>query len=164
MKEIVLLSCLFFLSAGNAICQTNEDTIYLNDFPVRKGIIIQNKLLPEPGRIVDPGPGITFLSIGDSIFHFANGKVLRVFTIEGDKVVMIKNNDGYFVSYAGLKQSNLQTGDSISERTFIGILSKNDDGKFELQLIITDSKARDYYFDETIKILKKYASIKLSTN
>ncbi|HLK31402.1 MAG TPA: hypothetical protein VKT28_22675 [Puia sp.] len=156
--KFFIIFCSLSILSKTCVCQDKKDTVYLKNLPVKDGIIIRYESL-----FGDPGNGMDIYSTHDSVFHFAEGKVSSIFTIEGAKVVLIKNHDGYFISYTGLKNSFLNKGDSISEGTFIGALEKNEEGNFELQLIILSPKYPDDNSDYTIKVLEKYHLIKQIT-
>ena len=156
IKECILVFLLFSSISWGCFSQERSDTVYVHNFPVKEGVIINHDYSLGKDRM----GGVYVLANSDSVFHFSNGIVSSVFSIEDARVVLIKNSNGYFITYANLKESNLKKGDSVSKGTFIGTVLKDyDDEKFELVFVILKSEGRTYSFDKTVKYLKQYGLI-----
>jgi len=147
MKLLLAYIVYFFLFYQIAFCQTQNDTLFVKKIPVRSGMIIHsNKLF-----FGDPAPGILITSTSDSIFNLSKGIVKSVFNVEGEFAVIVKDNEGDFITYAGLKETVVRKGDIVSLGKFIGVIDKNYDDIFKLYLIISNRELKD----RTIKFLKR---------
>jgi hypothetical protein len=139
----------FFVFSNKCISQyQKEGTIYVKNFPVKNGVIFYHNY-----NFGDPSSGINIITENDSVFHFENGIVVSIFSIEDEKSVLIKNKDNIFICYIGLEKNCVEKDDSVFKNTFIGKLKMNEDKKFDLQFSVINKNGNFYYQKELIAFL-----------
>ena len=90
MKTVLLY--LFLIASGAASAQNIIDSIPLNEFPVRKGVIYKYEYKSNTAQVYASTLSIVgVVTEEDSVFHFEDGKVAAVFAIDDLSTVVIKN-------------------------------------------------------------------------
>jgi hypothetical protein len=119
MKTVLLN--LFLLISGVASAQNILDSIQLNEFPVRKGVIYKYEYKSNTAQVYASTLSIVgVVTEEDSVFHFEEGKVATVFTIDDLSTVIIRNTKNELITYSNLRTSNLKKGDEVGRGDFIG--------------------------------------------
>ena len=119
MKTVLLY--LFLIASGAASAQNIIDSIPLNEFPVRKGVIYKYEYKSNTAQVYASTLSIVgVVTQEDSVFHFEEGKVAAVFAIDELSTVIIRNSKNELITYSNLSSSLLKKGDEITRGDFIG--------------------------------------------
>jgi hypothetical protein len=124
---------IFFLQvcliAGNTLfAQKIIDSVVVNKFPVRQGIIY---LYDHPWEY--PGAGdqqvTPILTSFDSVFHIEEGKVVRVYHLTDSRdsyAVVIMNDRDEYICYSNLESACVKKGEMVRQGTVIGVAAKRE--------------------------------------
>jgi hypothetical protein len=110
------------------------ESLSILDYPVRQGIIYQNKC--SSFFCCDPS-GITISTFQDSVFHFQEGIVAGTFEVGDCFALVIKNSKGDFFTYSNLRFLNVKKGDIVNKGDYVGQIVINESGEAnELDMLI----------------------------
>ncbi len=146
MKQIMfLLSYQFCMSA--CFGQSGRiDTLFLReDIPLYKGFI-----LLRPLRITGcyNGSSVVIRSTSCRVVSIDSGCISLVQKMDDTWVVIVRSVSGV-ISYSNLSSAAVKKGDYITKNQFLGMVSKPDEGLFELEMTAVPYKGyRIPYFIE----------------
>lgn len=126
MRPIILALTLFFVRAAAA--QDVLDSIALHNYPVKEGMIYRYTM-KDPSLSMC-GQSLSIVSVithEDSVFHFEEGVVAGVFSIDDFETVTIQNTKGFFITYSNLHGVRVKKGDIISRGSYLGTLAASEE-------------------------------------
>ena len=119
MKTVLLF--FFVIASGVASAQNILDSIQLNEFPVRKGVIYKYEYKSNTAQVYASTLSIVgVVTEEDSVFHFEDGKVAAVFAIDELSTVIIRNSKNELITYSNLRSTLLKKGDDVTRADYIG--------------------------------------------
>ncbi len=119
MKTVLLY--IFLLLSGTVSAQNIIDSIQLNEFPVRKGVIYKYEYKSNTAQVYASTLSIVgVVTEEDSVFHFEEGKVAAVFAIDDLSTVIIKNAKNELITYSNLSTCFLKKGDDVLRGDCVG--------------------------------------------
>jgi hypothetical protein len=119
MKTVLLY--LSILASGAASAQGILDSIQLNEYPVRKGVIYKYEYKGTTSQVYASTLSIVaIVTPEDSVFHFEDGKVISVFAIDDLHTVIIRNAKNELITYSNLSATELKKGDELSRGDCVG--------------------------------------------
>ena len=66
--------------------------------------------------------------IPNDSFHFEEGKVVGVFTLDDFHTITIRNSKDEFITYSNLQAITVQKGDLVSRDMYLGLAARSEDG------------------------------------
>lgn len=160
----VLLS-LFTIISCAVSAQNIFDSIQLYDYPVREGVIYKYE---NKNKIVCTQACANALSIvsvvtqSDSVFHFEEGKVAGIFTIDDVYAVTIQNIHNEFITYSNLESITVKKGDKITRGMCVGTTAQSHDLDFGVNQvdILILRKVKQLPYRKTIEYIKSKSTPK----
>ena len=125
---------LSLLLMGSAVLSAQNvlDSIQLYEYPVKQGVIYKYEYDCNSSTICAPSLSIvSVVTPNDSVFHFEDGKVAGVFTLDGFYTVTIRNAKEEFITYSNLKSSSLKKGDLVIKGSYLGTAAQSDEAYTE---------------------------------
>ncbi len=147
---VIVLTVLSFTASG----QHKGSIEYLRKSPLVNGYV----RLPNPDRIYHGCqlPGIRIYSNSPQVRSVNNGIVTHVSLIDSTLLVIIKDHDSCF-TYENLVTTDVKKGDTVKRGQEIGVLKKDDDGKFYVirwgLYIMSKKSSNGWYEDKLISYL-----------
>lgn len=135
MRKLLVLILLCFSFTGFA--QEIIDSSIVKEYPVRYGIVY--KYYVEEVFCRTEYPGVVIVTPQDSVFHFSDGKVIDIFSLEEYYCAVIRNCDNMIIAYSGLKLPFVKKGESLKRGSFIGLINEKSlyhDGMNEMDVLI----------------------------
>jgi hypothetical protein len=134
--------------------QKNKDTVaHIYKYPVKEGYIYFYK--ENLGTIQDPAPFVSIYSKENDVVALMEGRVKRIFNVEGDDNVMIIKGDTGIV-YGNMDSIYKKVGDTIHKGDLIGKIKKDVTyERYELVFGIIIGK-KSMVYPEYINFLKQY--------
>ena len=112
-------------------------------WPVEKAVVKQGfgvHQVPGVTNIKEFNYGITIATNkGAAVKAVANGKVISVFSVEGDMAVLVQHGR-YFTLYGHLGQANVAEGAIVNSGQVVGRAGVNDEGNGEIEFMILQDK------------------------
>ena len=127
MRTVLLY--LLLMSSMSISAQNVLDSIQVFDYPVRQGTIYKYEYDCNSTTIC--GPSLSIVSVvttNDSVFHFEDGTVAGVFTLDDFHTVTIKNAKDEFITYSNLQHVSLKKGDVVNRGMLLGTAARSDEG------------------------------------
>jgi hypothetical protein len=158
----LLITISSFVSAQNIL-----DSIQLYEYPVKQGVIYKYELKSNPAQVCANSLSIVcIVTHNDSVFHFEEGKVVSVFTIDDSYSIIIRNKKNEFITYSNLQMVALKKGDNVKRGMCVGTTAECIDGSIGLNqvdiLILRNIKQLPYrksidYIRSNMSARKPYA-------
>ena len=102
MRTVLLFSLL--MGSVGASAQNVLDSIQLYEYPVRQGVIYKYEYDCNSTTICAPSLSIvSVVTPNDSVFHFEEGRVAGIFTLDDFHTVTIRNSRDEFITYSNLQ-------------------------------------------------------------
>jgi len=120
---IILFFLLPFTQCGFA--QYSEDSIWLTGIPFEKGVILPN--MYRSTTYADPSPFARIYSAKECVYSISASKVIRVFAIDDEWVVLTKGDANTFFTYTGLRNVSVKKSDDLKRGERLGLARKDDD-------------------------------------
>lgn len=151
-KTVMLL--LFLLISLNSFSQKSKDTVaHIYKYPVKEGYIYCHK--DELPSYKDPAPFVSIYSKENNVVALMEGRVKRIFNLEGADFVLINKGDTVIV-YGNMDSVFKKVGDTIHKGELIGKIKKDDtQERYELVFEILIGK-KSMLYPEYINFLKQY--------
>ena len=121
---------LYFLLMGPVVVSAQNvlDSIQLYEYPVRQGIIYKYEYDCNSTTICAPSLSIvSVVTHNDSVFHFEEGTVAGVFTLDDFHTITVRNSRDEFITYSNLRYVTLKKGDPVSKGMFLGTAGASDE-------------------------------------
>jgi hypothetical protein len=126
MRTLILTLMTLITSAISA--QNILDSIQLYDYPVKDGVIYRYDTKCFSAQQCAPSLSIiSVLTNNDSVFHFEEGKVAGVFTVDDYYAITIENGKNEYITYSNLGDVSLRKGDRVIKGMCIGTSGDNND-------------------------------------
>lgn len=122
---------LFFLlmGSGGVYAQNVLDSIQLYEYPVRQGVIYKYEYDCNSTTICAPSLSIvSVVTANDSVFHFEEGKVAGIFTLDDFHTITIRNAKDEFITYSNLESVTVSKGDVVTRGMCLGTAARSDEG------------------------------------
>ncbi len=158
MRTVLLLLTTIFCSAASA--QNILDSIELYEYPVRQGVIYKYENKNNPAHACASSLSIvSVVTHNDSVFHFENGKVAGVFTIDNMYTIIIKNAKEEFITYSNLQAVALKKGDNVNRGMYLGITAESDvqEGLNQVDILVLQ-KVKRMPYRKTIDYIRRNMS------
>jgi hypothetical protein len=127
MRTVLLFFLLmgtFTISAQNVL-----DSIQVYDYPVRHGTIYKYEYDCNSTTICAPSLSIvSVVTPNDSVFHFEEGSVVGIFTLDDFHTITVRNTKDEFITYSNLQYVTVKKGDHVTRGMFLGTAAKSDEG------------------------------------
>ena len=152
MRTVLLFLFLTLTAAANA--QNIIDSIQLYDYPVKEGVIYKY----EKKGICAQNYATTLSIVSvytdnDSVFHFEEGKVAGVFSLDDFHGITIQNSRNEFITYSNLHSVNLKKGDVVAVGTCIGTTAQGDSPDINQVDILVLQKAKRLSYRKSIEYI-----------
>jgi hypothetical protein len=119
MRTVLLL--LLLIIGGAVSAQNILDSIKVYEYPVKRGVIYKYEKKSSPAQVCANSLSIvSVVTKNDSVYHFEDGNVVSVFTLDDSYSIIIKNKKNEFITYSNLDQVSLKKGDKVSRGTCVG--------------------------------------------
>jgi hypothetical protein len=168
MKAVRFIFLLYlFVSARNTLfAQKVVDSVILNRFPVKQGVIY---LYEGPWKYLGAGDQqvTPILTQYDSVFHIENGEVVTVcrYTITDDSfgyAVIIRNNRDEYICYSNLESASVRKGERVGRGTLIGFAAKKEDKNCREVDFILLKNVNKLSFAKEMEYLRSAASCEIT--
>ena len=119
MRPVLLFSLL--MGSVGASAQNVLDSIQLYEYPVRQGVIYKYEYDCNSTTICAPSLSIvSVVTPNDSVFHFEEGRVAGIFTLDDFHTVTIRNSRDEFITYSNLQSITVRKGDLVTRGMCLG--------------------------------------------
>lgn len=126
MRTVLLF---FLLMGASAIHAQNAlDSIRLYEYPVRQGTIYKYQYDCNSSTFCAPSLSIvSIVTPDDSVFHFEEGRVVNVFTLDDFHTVTIRNSRDEFITYSNLHFIDVKKGDHVTRGMLLGTAARSEE-------------------------------------
>jgi hypothetical protein len=143
---------------GSAVSAQNVlDSIQLYDFPVKQGVIYKYEYKSNPTQTCASNLCIvSVVTHNDSVYHFENGKVAGVFTIDDSYAIVIQNAKNEFITYSNLQEVTLKKGDKVTKGMCVGTIAEGGDdvpGMNQVDILVL-RKIKQLPYRKTIEYIR----------
>lgn len=154
----VLLS-LFTIISSALTAQNILDSIQLFDYPVKEGVIYRYENKNKSVCTQACADALSIVSVvtqSDSVYHFEEGKVAGIFTIDNVYAVTIQNIRNEFITYSNLQAITVKKGDKITRGMSIGTTAQSNDLDFGINQvdILILRKVKQLPYRKTIEYIR----------
>ena len=126
MRTVLLY--LLLMSSVSVSAQNVLDSIHVYEYPVRQGTIYKYEYDCNSTTICAPSLSIvSVVTSNDSVFHFEEGTVAGVFTLDDFHTITIRNAKDEFITYSNLQYVSLKKGDNVTRGMLLGTAAKSEE-------------------------------------
>lgn len=159
MRSLIIILFCCYGTLLNAQCI--QDTNLVVRFPVRQGLLLKTDYRNICHMAYDPGIA-TVYTTADSVFHFEEGLVKKIFDLGDAFAIIIENNRKELIVYSNLLPVNLKPGDRIHKDMYIGRIVKGDAGELNCLDILVFIDKKELKSEELFRyILTNISAIQL---
>jgi hypothetical protein len=134
MRTVLLFLLIITTSVVSA--QNILDSIKVYEYPVKKGVIYKYEQKSSPEQVCANSLSIvSVVTHNDSVYHFEEGKVVSIFTIDDSYSIIIKNKKNEFITYSNLQMVSLKKGDFVKRGMCVGTTSECNDESLGLNQV-----------------------------
>jgi hypothetical protein len=161
MRTLILTLMTMVTSAISA--QNILDSIQLYDYPVKEGVIYKYDNKCFSAQLCAPSLSIiSVITDNDSVFHFEEGKVAGVFTVDDYYAITIENGKNEYITYSNLDGVSLKKGDRVIKGMCIGTSGdSNDHGGRDKQVdILVLRQVKRLPYSKALAYIRSKSSLK----
>jgi hypothetical protein len=134
MRTVLLFLLIITTSVVSA--QNILDSIKVYEYPVKKGVIYRYEHKSSPEQVCANSLSIvSVVTQNDSVFHFEEGNVVSIFTIDDSYSIIIKNKKNEFITYSNLGMVALKKGDHVKRGMCVGTTAECNDESLGLNQV-----------------------------
>jgi hypothetical protein len=128
---------LFLLITASSVVSAQNilDSIKVYEYPVKKGVIYKYEQKSSPAQVCANSLSIvSVVTKNDSVYHFEEGNVVRIFPVDDSYCVVIKNKKNEFITYSNLDVVSLKKGDHVKRGMCVGTMAECSDETLAMDL------------------------------